>query len=261
MTVCFIVASMDNRIPFLEHCIDCYKASKYAECDIYCYFQGSKWESVHGREVFKEVVIDPNPRGVFTPRYELMKRFGKDYDYLVLIDDDLFIGPEADYFGMINILRSNKRYGAVCCLNVKRWMSKDVYIVGKNDAFNVMGGMVFPQKSIQIILDYFSDKEADYTFDCVWLLLWVYGYDLVKDCRSYAQHKTIGTQKVNGDWSGFNWSRVKMPYKPFLTEFLNEPIVYFSKEKQRYEHRIPAIGDVNKAGLEMRERCRQRNDF
>lgn len=96
--VCFIVAGMDNRIAFLERCIKCFKESRYADCDIYCYFQGGRWSEVQGREVFTEVVIDPNPRGVFTPRYELMKRFGVNYDYVIIIDDDLFILPETDYY-------------------------------------------------------------------------------------------------------------------------------------------------------------------
>ena len=56
--VCFIVAGMDNRIAFLERCIKCFKESRYADCDIYCYFQGGRWSEVQGREVFTEVGID-----------------------------------------------------------------------------------------------------------------------------------------------------------------------------------------------------------
>lgn len=257
MNVCFIVASMDKRIGFLERCIKCFAESKYAEYDIYCYFQGHLWDSVQGREIFKEVVIDPNPRGVFTPRYELMKRYGKDYDYVIIIDDDLFIQPETDYFGMIDFMRKFRNVGAMCCLNVKAHIKNRVDIVGQNDCFNVLGGMVFSRAAIQTILDYFADKEKDYTFDCVWLLLWIKGYDLAKDFRSFAVHKTAGTQKIDGEWTGFNWSRFKMNYVPFMPEYLNEPKQEYNPKRYGWERGIPSLKDVNEKGLEERGKCRK----
>ena len=260
-SVCFIVAGMDKRVPFLEKCIQHYKNSKYAECDIYCYFQGSKWNYVKGGEIFKDVIIDPNPRGVFTPRYELMKRFGIKYDYCIIIDDDLFIQPETEYFNMIKFMQKQKNIGAMSCLNVKTWIQNRIDIVGTKDGFNILGGMIFPQECVQIICDYFADKEDDYTFDCVWILLWIYGYDLAKDFRSYAQHKTAATQKIDGDWTGFNWSRFKMPYKPFLTEYLNEPKMVYNPDRYGWERGIPSLKDVNLKGLEMRNQCRLKKCF
>lgn len=257
MRICFIVASMDKRIEFLERCIKCFRESEYAECDIYCYFQGEKWEQVQGREIFKDVVIDPKPRGVFTPRYELMKRFGTDYDYLILIDDDLFIGPDTKYYKTIKFMELNKNIGATCTLNIKSWLGNKIKIVQPGDNFNVCGGMVFSRDAVQTILDYFADKEADYTFDCVWLLLWVKGYDLAKDFRSFASHKTAQTRKLNGEWTGFNWSRVALEYVPFMTEYLNPPKIVFKGHRFGYEHSIPLLSDVNEAGLKERARCRK----
>ena len=224
MTVCFIVASMDKRIPFLERCINHYKASKYAECDIYCYFQGSKWESVQGREVFKGAVIDPNPRGVFTPRYELMKRFAKDYDYCIIIDDDLYILPDTDYDKTIKFIRAMKNHAIVSVTN-----TKVNGLIEENPDINIEGGMVFPRSAILEILDYFKDKERDYTFDYFWYLCYVKGYDLYRDRRSRAQH--VPCRRVDGKLTGFNESIMSKPYIPMMTEYFRSPGTWFNHRR------------------------------
>lgn len=258
--VCFIVASMDKRIPFLEKCIKCFKESRYASKDIYLYYQGELFETVNGKEVFKDVVIDDKLRGVFTPRYELMKRFAKDYDYTILIDDDLFIANDTDYFSTIKFMAQFKSVGAASIMDERSHLKNKVDLCGKRDIFNVLGGMIFKKECIALILDYFKDKEDDYTFDNVWLLLYVFGYDLAKDFRSYAMHKTAN-KKINGEWTGFNWSRFYLPYKPFLTEYLNEPKMVFNPKRHGWERSIPNLIDINQKGMEMRKQCRLQKGF
>lgn len=247
-TVCFIVASMDKRIPFLERCIKHYKASKYAGYDIYCYFQGSKWEEVQGREIFKEVVIDPNPRGVFTPRYELMKRFGKDYDYCIIIDDDLYILPETDYDKSIKFIQMAHDRAIISLTNTK--------VDGRIEAFpegiNIEGGLVLPNSAVRTILEYFKDKEADYTFEYFWLLCYVKGFDVYRDRRSRAQH--VPVRKVDGEYTGFNYSLVNKPYIPMLTEFFDNPGTHF--QHGRIEPKFLSFRHLNDAGKVERSRCK-----
>ena len=246
--VCFVVAGMDNRIHFLEDCIAHYKASQYNGIDIYLYFQGLNFDAIKGKDVFADVIIDSKPRGVFTPRYELMKRFGVNYDYVIVIDDDLFIEDGTDYWKTIKLLETNKNIGAACISESKAFVKNRVDIAGAEDLFNVRGGLILPRESVKMIINYFSDKEKDYSFDCFWLLIWVRGYDLAIDYRSYARH--VCARKVNGEYSGFNASLVRMPYEPLLTEFFNErPIAL---RYGSYVRDIPTIKDANDLAIRTR---------
>lgn len=222
MRICFIVAGMDKRKHLLERCIECYRNSRYADCDIFCYYQGSLFESVKGREIFKAVIVDNKPRGVFTPRYELMKRFAIDYDYTIIIDDDLFILPETDYCKTVKFVQSMKNR-VVCTLS----NSKVTGIIERDDNVNIEGGMVFPRSAILEIVKYFSDKEQDYTFDYFWLLCYVKGFDLYRDRRSRSNH--CPCRKVDGKFTGFNDTMMSKPYIPMMTE-------YFLPAGVRYNH-------------------------
>ena len=249
MSVCFIVASMDKRIEFLERCIKCFKESRYAEYDIYCYFQGHLWDSVQGREIFKEVVIDPNPRGVFTPRYELMKRYGVNYDYLIVIDDDLFVLKDTDYDKSIKFIRQNRDNIIVSLSNTK----VNGLLEYCPDGINIEGGMIFPRKAVLAILDYFADKEQDYTFEYFWLLCYVKGFDVYRDRRSRAQH--VPVRKVDGEYTGFNFSLVNKPYIPMLTEFYDNPGTIF--RHGRFEPNFLRFKHLNDFGKAERKKNRE----
>lgn len=166
MKFCFIVASMDKRIPFLNKCIDAYRNSKYSDCDIFLYFQGDKIDDVKGKEIFTEIVIDPKPRGVFTPRYELMKRFCGDYDYTILIDDDLYITEETCFEKTCKFMEAYKHVGCSTTMNRRQFIKNKIEIVPFGDEINVQGGLVIRREAVLEIVEYFKDKEADYTFDC-----------------------------------------------------------------------------------------------
>lgn len=242
---------MDKRKHLLERCISAFVSSKYSDMDIFCYYQGSQWANVRGKEVFKDVVIDPNPRGVFTPRYELMKRYAHNYDYTILIDDDLFIGPDTKYFDTIRFLESSagKNVGACTTMNTKRFVRNEIRIVSTNDDINVSGGMVIRRAAILDIIKYFSSKEADYTFDVFWILLYIKGWDLARDYRSFAEHRPV--VKINGEHTGFNSSLVGMPYVPIMSEWIREPKMVFRHGRQ--ERETPTLKDINAAGLAERK--------
>ena len=252
-SVCFIVAGMDKRKHLLEECIEAYKNSRYYGIDIFLYYQGEEFDSVKGKEVFGDVIIDSKPRGVFTPRYELMKRFGYAYDYVIIIDDDLFIQPETDYFKTIKYMETYRNVGATCLLHTERAVKNLIKSVNDgSEYFNVAGGLVISREAVACILEYFKDKEKDYTFDCFWLLLWIKGFDISKDYRSWAKH--VASRKIDGQFTGFNEMRTVLEYVPIMTEYLNEPKTVFNHGQ--YEVDLPTINDINDSGLRERIRCR-----
>lgn len=255
MNVCFIVAGMDKRIPFLNECIEAFRKSRYSDCDIYLYFQGEKFSDIQGSEIFTDIVIDREARGVFTPRYELLKRYGKDYDYVIIIDDDLFIQDETDYYATIRFMQKFKNVGCSCITHSRRAVCNRIEIIKNGrEYFNIAGGLILSNQAVREILEYFADKERDYTFDCVWILLWIKGYDLAKDFRSWAKH--TAARKVNGEWSGFNESRTALKYEPIFVEYLENLKTVFGHGK--YEIDLPTIDNVNASGREERRRNREK---
>ena len=243
--VCFIVASTWNRLHLLEKCLEHYKQSKYCDCDIYLYFQGEGLYAALDCSIFSGIERSGDLRGPFTPRYELMKKYGINYDYTIVIDDDLFIRDMTDYDGTIRFIEKTPYVGCVCGANSKI----KPFVELKND-INIEGGMVFPQRSIEAICKYFADKERDYTFDPFWLLLWVKGFDLYKDWRTYAEHKPC--QKVSGKLTGFNETLVEKTYIPIMPEWFNDPPVIW--RHKRYERDMPKLRDIKNDGLEERKR-------
>lgn len=216
--ICFIVASMGDRVHLLNRCINCFLDSENRESDIYLYFQGDNFGDVEHPEAFKAVVIEDQPRGIFTPRYELMKRFGRNYDYVVIIDDDLFVRPDTNYRKAAEFCSKVPYVGCVSLTNWAQSVRNEVSLVSYPEYFNIDGGLVLPKWSVETILDYFKDKEADYTEDMVWLLLWVKGYDLYKDHRSRAYH-AMNSKTKSGEFTGYSVVRMTKKYKPILSEW------------------------------------------
>ena len=118
--------------------------------------------------------------------------------------------------------------------------------------YNVEGGLVFPKRSIRIILDYFKDKEADYTEDVIWLLLYVKGYDLYKCHTSNAIH-CCNRKTKNGAYTGFSKMRLEKPHVPMLAEWFESKTVF----DDRFGHqvyKIKELKDINQDGIAERKR-------
>ena len=250
--LCFILASSDDRIYLLNQCVRCAKNSRYANYDFYLYHQGNG-NGIEDPEFFREIVWDDSLRGVFTPRYELMKRFCLQYDYTVLIDDDLFLKPDTSYENAVRFCEIEPRAGAVALTHSKPSVKNEIRCVsGSSEYFNVCGGLVLPQKSIKIILEYFADKEQDYTEDVVWLLLYVKGYDLYKDYTSCSQH--TANRKVSGKLSGYNKMRVEKPHVPMLSEWFDSK-QEFSSVLGKEVWKLKEMTDINENGKKERLKC------
>ena len=256
---CFIVASTYNRVHLLNKCVRHFLASRYAECDLFLYFQGDNFSEVENQDAFKEVVIDSNLRGIFTPRYELLKRFGKDYDYCVIIDDDLFIQKDTDYDRAMRFCRKVENVGCVVLTNWKQSVRNEIERIDYPGYYNVMGGMVIPRRSAKIILNYFADKEQDYTEDMVWLLLWVKGLDLYIDHGSFAVHMCNSKSKT-GEFTGYSVVRMTQKYLPILSEWFYDAIKPDPDDQSRFPSPIFGIKSLRYArpdAFEERKKCRE----
>ena len=253
-TKCFIIASSDDRVHLLKKCIDCAKKSRYSDCDFFLYFQGKNRD--FDISFFSEIIWDNQLRGVFTPRYELMKRYGRNYDYIIIIDDDLFLNPNTSYENSIAFCGANNHVGAVALTHTKNAVKNEIRCVsGTSEYFNVCGGLVLPKRSVNLILEYFKDKEKDYTEDVFWLLLYVKGFELYKDYTSYSTH--IANRKtVNGELSGYNKMRLEKPHVPILTE-------WFDSKKEIIDNglscrwKLKEMKDINQNGINERVRNRR----
>ena len=245
MNFCFILGGMQNRKHLLQKCISALNQSKYKGTDAFLYFQGDSLDGVEGISTFTDIVMDRKPRGVFTPRYELMKRFSREYDFTILIDDDLYISPHSNFEKSISLFKQLPFVGCVSGTNSKIVPGK----IERQPDVNIDGGLVFSRESIEVILDYFKDQERDYTFDVFWLLLYVKGYDNYKDWRTYSDHRV--TVKVDGKFSGFNWARANLPYVPMMQEWFKEPKPTYNHG--RIERRIPSIRDITEEGMAERK--------
>ena len=256
---CFIVASMDSRIDLLNRCVDAIKASGYCNADVFLFFQGTHADEIQDKEFFKEILQSPNPRGVFTPRYECIKQFGINYDFSIIIDDDLFMYPDTSYESAMDFLNNNEDAGCVCIgsSNNKR-ENKIVCFSDSMEYYNICGGLVLPKRSMQIILDYFKDKEADYTEDMFWLLLYVKGYDLWKDYSSNAVHVSnyrTKEQKQKKEFTGYAAMRIEKPYLPILQEYFSDPkLTTYNGLYDRPIRDIKSLKHINANGLREREK-------
>ena len=252
-THCFILASSDDRIHLLNKCVRCIKNSMYAQSDVYLYYQGTNIEAVEDKHFFKSIIVDDRLRGVFIPRYELMRRFCLDYDFTILIDDDLFMYPYTSYENCMDFLEFNQSAGC-CCISMHGQKIKNVIkcVSDTKEDYNVFGGMVFPKRSIKCILEYFEDKAIEYSEDMVWLLLYVKGFDLYRDYSSKAIH--ICNQKTkDGKPTGFLKARYERAYVPILPNWFNSKRV-FNKLHGRIMWKIKEVSDINEQGKAERMR-------
>ena len=253
---CIILASTDGRQHILEECVNCLK-TKYRNVDTFLYYQGSL---DFDTQYFKGVICDNNLRGVFTPRYELMKQYCLDYDYTIIIDDDLFITRDTNYEDAIKEIEKRNNVGCVTTLsNVKSANVKHkIVLVDEttkywSSRYNVGGGMILPRNSIKAIIDYFKDKEHDYTEDQFWLLLYVKGYDLYIYLGSTAIHK--GNAHVAGDGlSGYIKYIREHEYSPILTKWYDQPSPVTIEGKTVV--RIKNLNNLNDKGRIEREKNR-----
>lgn len=250
---CFILAGSEDRGHHLQRCVSCLKNSKYKDADVFLFWQGS--QDVPEKDFFKGIIFDTELRGIFTPRYELMKAYSLNYDFTILIDDDCFLYQYTSYDLSMDFLSFEPLAGAVSLGRHFDKVRPEIRMIDySHEEFNVNGGLVLPRKSVQIILDYFSDKEQDYTEDVFWLLLWIKGYDLYRDFSSKASH-TCNQKGKNGEISGFRKMRYEKPRIPLLPEYVTERYE-FSKMHKRWIYVTPEVKDINEAGRAERNRCR-----
>lgn len=251
---CIILAGSDDRIHLLRDCVECLKKSRYNNADTYLFYQGIQHRDDPCMEHFTKIVWDTRLRGVFTPRYELMKRFCLEYDFTILIDDDLFLSPETSFENSMRFCEIEPNAGAVAILhNIKKGLKNEIRCVsGTGQYFNVCGGIVFPRKSIEIILDYFKDKEMDYTEDVVWLLLYVKGYDLYKDFSSASTH-VANRKGKNKALTGYNKMRFEKPHVPMLTEWFDSKL---ETVNGKTIYKLKEMRDINDNGLKERAKNR-----
>ena len=249
MNYCFILATVEGREKFLDRCVASAKASRYADADFYLYYQGSG--KCEHEDFFREVVYDPQKRGVFTPRFELMKRFGTKYDFTIVIDDDLYLTEDTNYETAMNFATMIHDVGCVCLIKSKdavKPMVRRIHYGHEN--YNVFGGLVIPKRPLEEMLWFLRDKTEDYTDDVFWLALYVLGYDLYKDFSSYSVH--AANQKVSGKNSGWHEWRDSQKGKE---KHLLEGYVDYS-DVGAYD--VPEVWNVTEAGLEMRMSRREK---
>lgn len=254
MSYCFIVASSDDRINCLIKCAQKIKANQYySNADVYLYYQGTNVNAVKSIGLFRDVVFDDRLRGVFTPRFELLKKYGCKYDFVVIIDDDLYMYTDTTYQTCFDLLNEVETAGC-CCIVTHKSKRKILLenVSAKMGYYNVDGGLVLPKRAVRLILDYFSGKEMDYTEDMFWLLLYVKGYDLFRDHSSNAVH-ICNTKGDKGQFTGFSKMRTEQEHLPILSEWFDAKFGF----EPRYEkclYKIKELKDINANGIAERRK-------
>lgn len=256
MSFCFIVAGSDDRDYLLDRCVSCIKNNRnYHDSDVYLYWQGSA-NKIPYKDFYKDVVIVDSLQGVFLPRYVLFDMVKDKYDYVILIDDDSFMYPDTSYESAMTFLHTIEDNG-VC--NIGSHFDKrrnEIRTINYNcENYNVQGGIVFPRKCVNLVVEYFREKRTDVTEDIFWILLFVKGYDLYRDFSSNLIH-TCRRPARDGSVSGYYRLRIEKPNVPLLPEYTNAKLVK-DDFGDRMRYKIPECRDVNDAGLEERARCRR----
>lgn len=254
---CFIVAGSEERSHHLKRCVEAINGNQiHKDADIYLYWQGSE-DSIPYKDRFSGILISPDLKGIFTPRYELFRCYGLIYDYTILIDDDLFMYPDTTYQTAMDFLKMQGNDG-ICNLGRqydKRRNEIRVLDYARED-YNVNGGIVFPRECVETILDYFHGPNDNVTEDIFWILLYVKGYELYRDFTSNVIHASHRTDK-DGKMSGYLRERLTKPHVPLLPEYTTgRQVKDFFTDGKRWK--IPECRDVNKAGMEERERNKAR---
>lgn len=256
MSYCFVLASSADRSHLLNRCISCILKNKlYHDSDIYLYWQGNESEIPY-KDKFADIICAPTLQGIFLPRYTLFKEFCKKYDYTILIDDDMFMYPDTSYETAIAFLKSINDNG-IC--NIGRQFDKrreELRMIDyTHEDFNLFGGIVFPKKCVQVLVDYFKETDPSVTEDIFWILLYIKGFDLYRDYSSNLIH-TCHRPAKNGDASGYYKWRLEKPHVPLLPEFTNAKLVK-DDFGDRMRWKIPECRDVNEEGIKERMRNRK----
>lgn len=253
---CFIVASSEDRAYLLDRCISCFlKNDLYNGADIYLYWQGDK-DKIPYADRFTDIICAPTLQGIFLPRYTLFKSFGLKYDYTILIDDDMFMYQDTSYETALAFLRAINNNG-IC--NIGRQFDKrrdELRMIDyAREDYNLFGGIVFPKKCVQVLVDFFSDTDPKVTEDIFWILLYIKGFDLYRDFSSNLIH-TCHRPNKKGEASGYYKWRLEKPHIPLLPQWTSAHLVR-DDFGDRMRWKIPECRDVNEEGRKERIRCRK----
>lgn len=253
---CFVLASSSDRVHLLKRCIESLnKNNLYKDADIYLFWQGDENEIPY-KNRFAGIISSDRLRGVFYPRYALFEKFSVDYEYTILIDDDLFVYEDTSYENAMRFLKMINNNG-IC--NLGRQFDKRRNELRRinysSEDYNVNGGLVIPNKGVKILVDFFKDTDESVTEDIFWILLYIKGFDLYKDFTSNALHSSHRKSK-NGEASGYFKWRLEKPHVPLLPQYTKQKLVKdFFGDRMRYK--IPECRDVNEAGMIERAKCRK----
>lgn len=256
MSFCFVLASSEDRAYLLDRCIKCINENRlYSKADVYLYWQGNE-NKIPYKDRFAGIISAPTLQGIFLPRYTLFKTFGVRYDYTILIDDDMFMYPDTSYETAIAFLQAIGNTG-IC--NIGRQFDRrrnELRVIDyAHEDFNLFGGIVFPQRCVQILVDFFEGTDPKVTEDIFWILLYIKGFDLYRDFSSNLIH-TCHRPAKNGDASGYYKWRLEKPHIPLLPQWTEAHLVK-DDFGDRMRWKIPECRDVNEAGLAERMRCRR----
>lgn len=253
---CFVLASSENRDYLLRRCVEAINQNElYKNADLYLYWQGDK-EKIPHKERFTDIIIADRLMGIFMPRYQLFKTYGLQYEYTILIDDDMFMYDDTSYENAIAFLGAIDNNG-IC--NIGRQFDKRRNVLKmidySKDDFNLFGGIVFPLKCVKIIVDFFKDTDENVTEDIFWILLYIKGFDLYRDFSSNLIH-TCHRPAKDGSESGYYKWRLEKPHIPLLPQYTIAQLVK-DDFGDRMRWKIPECRNVNAAGLEERAKCRK----
>lgn len=254
--LCFVLAGSEDRGHHLDRCIKCFsKNTFYKDADIYLYWQGDA-EKIPHKEKFTNIIVVDKLAGVFMPRYVLFSTYGIKYEYTILIDDDAFMYPDTSYESAINFLESIGNTG-ICCIGQQYHKRRnEIRLIDyATENYNVSGGLVFPNRCVKILVDFFSETDASVTEDIFWILLYIKGFDLYKDFSSNLIH-TCHRPNKKGEASGYYKWRLEKPHIPLLPQYTNAQLVK-DDFGDRMRWKIPECRDVNEAGLKERTKCRK----
>lgn len=224
MSFCFIMASVTGREHMLNDFIKSAKASKYADCEYYLYFQdidGAKKTGAVDYSFFADVHTSKTRDGVCLPRMFWLHELD-NYDFYIVIDDDMeFLGKE-DYESMMNFAGSIRECG-LCCSDCRRTLK--LYnefpiekVFKKNNLEWISGGAVIKKEVRDLLV-----REIDlkpYTYDAFCLVTYINGYTNYQYQGSCSLHKA-------GQKDGFAYTRKNSDQ--FVTKFEKYIIDPFKK--------------------------------
>lgn len=255
MSYCFVVASSEDRSHLLDRCVLCIRENdNYKNADLFLYWQGDR-DAIPHADLFTGITCVETLQGIFLPRYTLFAKYGDAYDYIILIDDDMFMYRDTSYETAMDFLKSIDNNG-IC--NIGRQFDRrrnELRVIDySHEDYNLFGGIVFPRKCVRVLVDFFSQTDPSVTEDIFWVLLYIKGFDLYRDFSSNLIH-TYHRPAKDGGTSGYYKWRLEKPHIPLLPQWTSAKLVK-DDFGDRMRWRIPECRDVNEAGL--RERMQNR---